>query len=110
MMYFVETGMCPDTSANFFPVAVFRNGVFWAWPNGSSDLRMADPVQPAVKTKQIQAFDCVHLIVARLDIAFRIPDCLYSTLTRLQLRKAVQALDTEFQTALSTLSTGQLWQ
>ncbi len=31
MLYFAETGMCPDTSANFFPVAA-GNGVFCAWP------------------------------------------------------------------------------
>ena len=32
MLHFAETGMCPDTSANFFPVAAFSNGVFDSWP------------------------------------------------------------------------------
>ena len=32
ILYFADTGMCPDTSANFFPVAAFSNGVFCPWP------------------------------------------------------------------------------
>ena len=32
MLYFAETDMWADTSANFFSVAAFSNGVFWACP------------------------------------------------------------------------------
>ena len=34
MLYFAETGMWVDTSANFFSVAGFSNGLFWPWPYG----------------------------------------------------------------------------